>query len=491
MTTVRTAAIDLGAGSGRVLVAEYHQEHLSLREMHRFATPRLRDPESGYECWDLDRIEAEVVRGLEAVHAQAPLHSLAVDSWGVDYVLLDRDRQRVGPAVSYRDPRTQGMVDLLSERMSTEEIYRRTGIQFMPINTLYQLAQTAQAHPEWLERARTFLMVPDWLNYRLCGVLANEYSNATTTQMFSIERDDWDRELLGLAGLSRAAMLTPVEPGTVLAEIDRPTGPVRRVAVIAAGSHDTASAVAAVPFQDPAEVFISSGTWSLVGFESRRPFTGSEARRLNFTNEGGVERRYRVLKNVIGLWPAQRLVQETGLDQAALVQAAQAASAWGALVDPADPRFLNPPSMTEAIRAACRESGQPEPKDAGELARCVFESLALSYRQVLEEIEALRGLRAPLVRIVGGGSRNRLLNQLCADACQLPVQAGPTETSAIGNALVQFIALGVFRSLAEARELVGRCWPGETFRPAGTVPESALRRFKNLVQRDFPGEPVR
>jgi rhamnulokinase len=481
MTTVRAVAIDLGASTGRIVSGHYDRSGLQLREIHRFPTPAYRDADTGHSCWDLDLIEAQVVHGLRLAAAEAPVQSVGIDSWGVDYVLLDRERNRVAPAVCYRDHRTDGELPRVLERMPAGEIYRRTGIQFLPLNTLVQLASCRRTRPEWLERTHSFLMLPDYLHFRLCGVLANEYTNATTTQMFGLGQDDWDPELLALAGLQPARMLTPVEPGTVLAEIERPFGAGQRVAVIAPATHDTASAVAAIPFEAPEEAFISSGTWSLVGFESARPFTGAAARRLNFTNEGGVERRYRVLKNIIGLWPAQCLAREHGLGHGELVDAAALAAPWGALIDPEDARFLNPASMTEAIRDLCRETGQQVPASPGALARCVFESLALTYARTVEEIGVLRGSPVAQLRIVGGGSRNRLLNQLCADACGIPVQAGPVETSAIGNACVQLIALGVFRSLSEARELIRHSYPAEAFRPAAPVPQEAVGRFRALA----------
>jgi len=486
MTAVRSVAIDLGASSGRIVVAEYDGGSMSLREAHRFPTPLYQDP-TGYACWDIDLIESEVVHGLKLAKAIAPVQSVGIDAWGVDYVLLDSDRRRVAPAISYRDARTNGVMDELLRQVSAEHIYRRTGIQFMALNTLYQMVHCARNHPDWLARARTFLMLPDYLNYKLCGVLSNEYTNATTTQMFGIGTDDWDSDLLAMAGLDRARMFSPVDPGTVLAEIGPPFGPGQHVALIAPATHDTASAIAAIPFQGDDEAFISSGTWSLMGFESPEPYADPVAMGMNFSNEGGVEHRHLVLKNIVGLWPVQQIAKEEGLGHGALAAAAALARPWASLIDPDDGRFLAPASMSAAIRGFCEETGQPVPADPGSLARCVFDSLALYYRKVKGEIETLRGRPVSLIRIVGGGSQNRLLNQLCADACQVPVKAGPSETSAIGNACVQFMALGVFRSLTEARELISRSYPTEAFGPETAVPEEALRRFKAYTQRTTPG----
>ena len=478
MTVTSCAAIDLGAASGRVVVADCDGERITLREAARFETPCRRDPECGYMCWDVDAIEAQVAAGVEAAHALAPLHSVGVDSWGVDYVLLDGRRRRSAPAVSYRDGRTRDTMEEVFARVPAEEIYRRTGIQFLPINTLYQLAATARDHPEWLARSEHLLLFPSYVTFRLCGAFANEYTHATTTQLYSLGADDWDGDLLAAAGVPRALLGKPVEPGTIVGEL--PMGALgRRVQVVAPGTHDTASSVAAIPLQGTDEAFISSGTWSLMGVESPRPHADETARRLNFSNEGGVARRFRVLKNIVGLWLAQRLREELGApDHAALVAAAEAAPPWRCLIDPNDPRFVNPPSMVAAVRAVCAETGQPDPGDMGGLARCVFDSLALSYRKVKLELEAIRGRPLARIRIVGGGSRNRLLDQLCADACQLPVSAGPVETAALGNVCVQLLALGALGSLAEARALVQRSFPVEDFVPRGAVPEAALARFQ-------------
>jgi len=483
MTATRCAAVDLGAGSGRVVVAECDGERLSLHEAVRFETPLGRDRESGYECWDLDAIEARVLDGLRAATAVSPVQSLGVDAWGVDYVLLDAERRRVGPAVSYRDGRTRGIMEEVFARIPAEEIYRRTGIQFMTINTLYQLAATARRNPEWLQRTRHVLMVPSYLNFRLCGALANEYTDATTTQMYNIEANDWDDDLVAAAGVSREVMAPVVEPGTIVGEADAPGG--GRVKVVAPGTHDTASAVAAIPLDGPDEAFISSGTWSLMGIESLVPFANATARRLNFSNEGGLERRYRVLKNIMGLWLVQRIRQESGADHAALVEAARAAEPWRSLVDPDDPRFLNPPSMTAAIRDFCAETGQPVPEGPDRLARCAIDSLALSYRKVKDEVETLRGRPLSRIHIVGGGCQNRLLDQLCADACRLPVSAGPVETSALGNACSQLMALGVLSSLADARALVRQSYAVEEFLPREAVPEAVWERFQSFARAPF------
>lgn len=481
-TGTSCAAVDLGASSGRVAVVGCDGDGLRLREVRRFETPRRRDVVTGHECWDLDAIEHELRAGLEAAAQLGQLESVGVDGWGVDFVLLDGGQRRVGPAVSYRDGRTEGVMEQVFARMPAPEIYRRTGIQFQPFNTLYQLAATARQHPAWLERARHLLLLPDYFHWRLGGALGTEYTNATTTQLYGIESGDWDDELLGLAGISRELLTTPVEPGAVIGEAVglQPGRPVR---VIAPGTHDTASAVAAVPLAGADEAFIISGTWSLMGVESARPLAGELARRCNFSNEGGVEGRYRVLRNIAGLWLTQRVAQELGQNEAALLPAAAAAPPWRSVVDAEDLRFLNPPSMIDAIRSFCKETGQTAPADAGALVRCALDSLALSYRRVKGELELLLGRPLTRLCIGGGGGQNVLLNQLAADACEVPVLVGPRESSLLGNGCVQLIGLGVIGSLDEARALLRRSLPAREIEPRAQLPDAVRRRFEGLARR--------
>jgi rhamnulokinase len=474
--TVTCAAVDLGASSCRVFVAQTDGDRIALQERVRFETPLVHDG-SGHECWDLGVIEARIRDGVRSEPGSAPLASVGVDSWAVDFVLLDDAGLQAAPAVSYRDPRTQRAMADAFARIPASEIYRRTGIQFQPFNTLYQLAATAAQEPAWIARARRLLLLPDYFHFRLCGVAANEYTNATTTQLWGLQTDDWDDDLLAVAGISRALVSRPIEPGTVLGETAAPGGG-GRSKVIAPATHDTASSVAAIPLEGDGEVFISSGSWSLMGIESRTPFASDAARRMNVTNEGGVERRYRVLKNITGLWLIEQIRKElAGVGYHALVEAAHAAAPWRSLIDPDDPRFFHPPSMVGAIRAFCADTGQPPPDTAGALARAVFDSLALSYRTVSGELAALRGSPVSRIHIVGGGSQNRLLNQLCADACEVPVRAGPVETSALGNACLQLVGLGVLPSLDAARALIRRSFPVEDYTPGAPVPADSLQRF--------------
>jgi rhamnulokinase len=419
----------------------------------------------------------QIWKGLETASALVPVVSAGVDSWAVDYVLLDAEQQRVGGTVCYRDPRTEDRMAQVIGRVPASEIYRRTGIQFQPFNTLYQLAALAEQEPEQLRRASHLLMIPDYLHFRLCGVLSNEYTNATTTQMLNLQ-GKWERDLFAAAGLPKILMQQPVAAGSILGEM-RCGGGVAKV--VAPATHDTASAVVGTPFETDSEAFISSGTWSLMGIESLVPFASERARAMNFSNEGGYQRRFRVLKNIMGLWIVQRLCQEFELAVEALIAAAATVAPWQSIVNSNDARFLNPASMKQAVVDYCRETGQRQPETAAEFARCSFESLAFSYRLVKEELESLRGKSLTRIRIVGGGSRNGFLNQLCADACQLPVSAGPVEASALGNLCVQMIALEEIATLDEARAMIRSSFAIEEYTPKESIPEDIWKQFKHYA----------
>lgn len=476
------AAVDVGAGSGRVMLATFDGERIELAEAHRFETPLGVDPATGHDCWDSEAIVREIRLGIDKAEALAPIDSVGCDTWGVDYVLLDGDLRQVGLSVAYRDDRTAGLIDEVTAIMPAAEIYRRTGIHFQPYNTLYQLRATAKEHPDWLVAARHLLFTPDYLHFCLSGVIANEYSISTTSQLLSLATRDWDPDLLALAGVRPGLLKKPVEPGTVLGPMTGRDGR-RPILVIAPGGHDTASAVAAAPLGGPDEAFLSSGTWSLMGLESPVPYVGDLARGFNIGNEGGVCGRYRVLKNLMGLWLIQRVRKEFGEPAFGdLVAAAAAAPAWTSLINPDDPRFLNPTSMTGTIRALAAEHGEPVPDGLGAVARTVFDSLALDYARVKGELETLAGRSLTHVRIIGGGSQNGLLNQLTADACGIPVSAGPVETSALGNAALQMMGLGAIGSLDEARGIVRRSFGVTEIAPSAIVPPGVRDRFRLIVE---------
>ncbi|MGD0939656.1 MAG: rhamnulokinase [Terracidiphilus sp.] len=471
-------AADLGASSGRVVAGQVVDGVLRLHEVNRFPIAFAKDPSREYFCWGIDAIEGHVRQGIAQVAGLAPIQSVGVDSWGVDFVLLDAAKRNVGRAICYRDNRTEGMIERVTACVPAWEIYRRTGIQFQRFNTIYQLTAMAMQEPEWLNQTCHLLMIPDYMHFRLCGVLSNEYTNATTTQLLNLN-GEWDRNLFKATGLKQIWMQAPVEAGTILGDMYFEKTAAK---VVAPATHDTASAVVGTPFEAIGEVFISSGTWSLMGMESMIPFVSDQAMEWNFSNEGGFGRRYRVLKNIMGLWLLQRLCEEfqTPIDDA-LMNAAADAAPWRSIVNPDDARFLNPLSMKEEIREYCVETQQPVPESLAQFARCALDSLALSYRMVKEQLESLCGRNLARVRIVGGGSRNRLLNQFCANTCQLPICAGPVEASALGNICVQMIALGEIASLDEARALIRVSFELDEYQPQQEVPDKVWRRFRGFV----------
>lgn len=480
-------AIDLGAGSGRLVLGEISSGCWKLTEIGRFRTPTETDAESGYQCWDTDEIFNRIQQLVGQAAETSVLASLGVDSWGVDYVLLDKTLSMVGVPVSYRDNRTASMMERVHREVPRKEIYRRTGIQFLSFNTLYQLAACVKQKPEWIDAAEHFLMIPDYLHFRFSGVLSNEYTNASTTQMCDLD-GKWDPMLMDAIGLKRSLVRPPIPAGTVLGD---GIGVARGLKVIAPATHDTGSAVAGTPLLSEDEAYISSGTWSLMGIESLVPIATGEALRMNFTNEGGLERRFRVLKNIMGMWPIQRVCEEMKLsDLSSLVDEATVAEPWRSIIDVNDPEFLNPPSMTESIRNYCRRSDQPVPETAAQIARCVFDSLALSYRHVKQQLEALSGRKLTRIRIVGGGCQNHLLNQLSADACDLTVTAGPVEASALGNLSAQMIALGIIEDLTSARSLICTSFRMHDYHPRTSVPGRVLTCFEELpAMKEMKGEP--
>ncbi|MRS17242.1 rhamnulokinase [Enterobacteriaceae bacterium RIT691] len=447
-------AVDLGASSGRVMLASYDRTKrtLALREIHRFMNTLQKV--DGSDCWDLDSLEAEIRCGLRKVCDEGILiDSIGIDTWGVDYVLLNKEGQRVGLPISYRDSRTQGVMQRAELQLGRAEIYRRSGIQFLPFNTLYQFRALAEHQPNDVAHVAHALMIPDYFSYRLTGKMNWEYTNTTTTQMVNINTDNWDDDLLNWAGASRDWFGTPTHPGNVIGHWICPLG--NQIPVVAVASHDTASAVIASPLADKHAAYLSSGTWSLMGFESKTPCTSDIALANNITNEGGAEGRYRVLKNIMGLWLLQRVLKEQSVtDLAALIARTEAIPACTYVINPNDDRFINPQDMSAEIQAACRESHQPEPKSAAELARCIFDSLALLYARVLHELADLHGQSFSQLHIVGGGCQNALLNQLCADACGITVVAGPIEASTLGNIGVQLMTLDELKDVVDFRKVV-------------------------------------
>ena len=470
-------AVDLGAESGRVMAVHVGGAALRLEELHRF--PNTTAEVRGTLHWDFLRLWRDIQEGVARGQALRPA-SLGVDTWGVDFALLDAQGELLGNPVHYRDRRTEGMMEWVFARASRAEVFAQTGIQFMPINTLYQLASLAARESPQLAAARTLLTAPDLLNYWLTGTAVCEFTNATTTQLYNPRVGGWASDLIGAMGLPAAIFPTLVQPGTRL-------GSYAGIPVIAPACHDTGSAVAAVPTSTSNYAYISSGTWSLVGLEVPAPIINDAALAANVTNEGGVNGTYRLLKNVMGLWIIQQCraawgAQGHSYSYADLVQLATAAPPLRHCFDPNDGRFLPPGDYPALIAAWCAERGQPAPEDHGAIARSVFESLALAYRHVLETLDALADHRTEVIHVVGGGSQNALLCQMTADAIGLPVVAGPTEATVIGNALVQLIALGELGSIAEARALVARSAELQRYEPRNRAGwDEAFARYKSLL----------
>ncbi|WP_438918418.1 rhamnulokinase [Kosakonia cowanii] len=465
MTFRHCVAVDLGASSGRVMLARYDRQSraLTLQEIHRFVNCLQRV--DGFDCWDIDRLEAEIRSGLQKVcESGVQPDSIGIDTWGVDYVLINRAGERVGLPIAYRDSRTDGIMQRAFQQPGKADIYRRSGIQFLPFNTLYQLRALAEQQPHTVAQVEHALLIPDYFSFRLTGQRNWEYTNATTTQLVNINTDNWDTTLLDWAGVPASWFGTPTHPGNVIGDWICPQG--NAIPVVAVASHDTASAVIASPLADNDAAYLSSGTWSLMGFESKTPYTSDAALAANITNEGGAEGRYRVLKNIMGLWLLQRVLKEQNIsDLPALIALTEQIAVCRFIINPNDERFINPANMSAEIQAACRDADQPVPQSAAELARCIFDSLALLYADVLSELATLRGKPFTRLHIVGGGCQNQLLNQLCADACGLPVVAGPVEASTLGNIGVQLMTIDELTNVDEFRQVVAATHPLLTFTP--------------------------
>ncbi|WP_433152071.1 rhamnulokinase [Actinomadura nitritigenes] len=456
------AAVDLGASSGRVMAGRVGPGTLELEEVRRFPNRPVRV--NGTLHWDVLGLYGNILDGLRA--APAGLASVGIDSWAVDYGLLDADGRLIGNPVHYRDARTDGVMDRIRAEVGDDLLYQTSGLQFLPFNTVYQLAA------DDLSRAATLLMVPDLLAHWLTGAVGAERTNASTTGLLDVRDGAWSRDLLARLGLP-AGILPPIrEPGEVLGtlrpDVAEETGRPPTLPVVAVGSHDTASAVAAVPATTDRFAYISCGTWSLVGVELREPVLTEASRKANFTNEGGVDGTVRYLRNVMGLWLLQESMRAWGNpDLPALLAEASDVPGLRSLIDPDDPGFLPPGDMPARIAAHCRRRGFPEPASRAETVRCVMDSLALAHRATLRQASRLSGQEIDVVHLVGGGSRNELLCRLTADASGLPVVAGPVEATALGNVLTQARAHGLAGSLAESRALVAATQPLRRYEPAG------------------------
>jgi rhamnulokinase len=479
-STQEYLAFDLGAESGRAILGRFDGEQLTLRDLHRFSNTPARLP--GGLHWDVLSLWGEIKHGIAAANQQAPgaLCSIGLDAWGVDFGLLDRTGALIGNPHHYRDRRTDGMLDAAFQRVPRAEIFEQTGIQFMQINSLYQLLSLVVNHAPALQIAQTFLTIPDLFNYWLTGRKVCEFSNVTTTQCYNPRQRTWAFDLLRRLEIPTHIFPEIVQPGEVLGALTpgvlAETGMAQSVRVVAPACHDTGSAVAAVPAQDANCAWISSGTWSIVGAEVAEAIVNEQSLQYNFTNEGGVNGTFRLSKNVAGLWIVQecrRTWARTGEEHSYSALAAMAAQAnpFQSIIDPDHPLYLKPSEpgddMPGRIRVRCQATGEPVPEGKAAIIRCVLESLALKYRWVLEKLESLLGRRLDPIHIVGGGAQNQLLCQFTADATGRQVMAGPVEATATGNLIVQAMALGQLSSLQEGRDLIRRSLAITTYEPGG------------------------
>jgi len=483
---LRYAALDFGAESGRTIVGRFDGDQLSIEPVHRYANTPVRM--GGVLYWDFPRQLGDILAGMRRAAAGGPVASVAVDTWGVDYGFIDARGRLMANPVHYRDTRHEGMLEIAFETVPRDEIYAATGIQFMSINTLYQLLSEVRAEDPILEHADKLLMMPDLFNHFLCGASVAEYTEATTGQTLDPWTHDWARPLFDRLGIPTHFLPEIVEPGTVLGplldEVADSTG-LSGARVIATASHDTPSAVAAIPLAGPSTAYISSGTWSLVGLEVDEPVVNEKTLAANLTNEGGYGGTITLLRNVMGLWLVQQSRKALWPGEGApsyeeICDLAETGPRGTAFVDPDDERFLWPGDIPTRIREFCEETGQPIPFETATLWRVIFESLALKYAWVVDLLAKATGREIDQIHIVGGGSKNELLCQITADVSGCQVVAGPVEATAIGNIAIQAITAGELDDLAQARELIARSFPMQTYEPSGDWSD-ARGRFAEMM----------
>ena len=486
-------AVDLGAESGRLMAGQFGGKKMQLQQLHRF--PNGGVSIGGSLRWNVVQLWSEIQTGLSLAAKEFgdSIVSVGVDTWGVDFVLLNENDELLGLPYHYRDDRTKGMLNAAISAVPRSDIFAATGLQFMEINSLYQLLAMNQQNAGLMDQASCFLMMPDFFHWCLCGSRVVEFTNATTTQMLHPTDRNWSVDLLRKLRLPTDIFPDIVDPGTLLgnlrADVAESTG-IGRIKVVTPATHDTASAVAAVPTANTGQAnwaYISSGTWSLMGVEIQDAIFTDRALELNVTNEGGIDGTFRLLKNIMGLWLVQQsrrsfAKQGNDYDYAQLASLAEAAEPFAALVDPDDELFLNPDCMASAIGQRCGETGQTVPETPGAVIRCALESLALKYRMVLGWLEELTETKVEVIHIVGGGTQNRLLNQFTANACQVPVVTGPIEATALGNVLIQARSAGEISSLSELRQVASASSEIERYEPqSGNEWTAAWDRFRQIV----------
>jgi rhamnulokinase len=488
MTSQNFLAVDLGAESGRVMVGGFDGDQLSLHEAHRFRNVPLR--RKGRILWDVKRLFAEIQNGVRGAAGRVgDAVSLGIDTWGVDFALLDREGKLSQNPYHYRDRRTDGIMEKVFTHVSDEELFQTTGVQSMQINTLMQLYAQWASDPGVVENSSALLMMPDLFHYWLTGEKKCEYTIGSTSQMLNIQTKNWDASILGRLGIPAHFLQPIIPPGSLIGplrtEIAAETE-LKTLNIVAPACHDTASAVAAVPAEGKNFAYISCGTWSCMGTAETQPIRSEQAQKMGFTNEGGVENTYRLLKNITGLWIFQecrRFWSPSGkeLDYWQMEKMAEAGLPFQAFIPPDHPSFLHPEDMPEAIRHFCTATGQAVPTSKEQILRVVLESLAMKYRETLDQLEELTGRRMAVVHIVGGGSQNTLLCQSTANSCKRQVMAGPVEATAIGNILSQMLAGKVCDTWEDARKIVRTSFPVTVYSPHHTEPwEEAYHRYRTM-----------
>lgn len=485
----KVLALDFGASSGRAMLGSFDGKKISIEEIHRFSN----DPvvARGTMYWDVLRLLFEIKQSLVKSKAHGNISSIGVDTWGVDFVLLDKEGKMLENPIHYRDGRTAGMIERSFEKINKEDFYQITGNQFMDINTVFQLLSLKEKRPHLLERADVMLLMPDFFNYVLTGKKVSENSIASTTQLFDARNRVWSNEIIERLGLPRDLFTEIVPSGTVIGEVSEDVKEelgINSCNVIAIAGHDTQSALVSIPTQDDDFIFLSSGTWSLLGTEINAPIINDKSSFYNITNEGAYGEKVSFLKNIIGLW----LVQESRrqwiregkeFSFGELEEMAKNAEGFKSIINPDDPIFVAAGNIPKKIREYCLETGQHVPKNEGEIIRCINESLALKYRQGLEEIESCTDKKYKKIYMVGGGTQSKLLCQITSNACNCEVNAGPVEATVLGNIAVQLMATGDIKNLKEAREIIANSQAIERYLPEDKVLwDEAYDRFKRLIK---------
>lgn len=468
-------AVDLGATSGRTILGTLQEGKLEQRELTRFPNHIIQL--GGHYYWDIYALYREILRGLKVVaEEKIEIASIGIDTWGVDFAFIGQDGALLRNPYCYRDPHTEGAMEEYFRQIPREKVYEKTGIQFMNFNSLFQLSTLRRNNDAALNAASKILFMPDALMYMLTGEAVCEYTILSTSQLLDPRTKRIDSELLSAIGLEESHFGRYVNPcdkvGCLTAEVQRLTG-LGPVPVVAVAGHDTASAVAAVPARNPNYAYLSCGTWSLLGIETRQAIINEKSYRYNFTNEGGVEGTTRFLKNICGMWLLERCRQEwtdAPADVNKVNADAMTAEPFRSIINPDDPRFANPQSMVEAIQGYCRETGQPVPQDYRQMARCIFESLALRYRQVLGYLRELAPFPIEKLHVIGGGTYNHYLMQMTADCIGIPVVTGPVEGTAIGNIMLQAKAAGLVGDIFQMREIIANSIEQHTYLPTDTQP---------------------